>query len=56
MLRCSSCGSLNYQTTLFVFSTGVEKMVDAAIAAVFMKKYWIPAQVGFCVSSLLHCA
>lgn len=28
MLRCPSCGSLNYQTTLFVFSTGVEKMVE----------------------------
>ncbi len=27
-LRCPSCGSLNYQTTLFVFSTGVEKMVE----------------------------
>jgi hypothetical protein len=28
MLRCPSCGSLNYQTTLFVFSTGVEKLVE----------------------------
>jgi len=28
MLRCPSCGSLNYQTTLFVFSAGVEKMVE----------------------------
>jgi uncharacterized Zn finger protein len=28
MLRCRSCGSLNYQTTLFVFSRGVEKMVE----------------------------
>ncbi len=28
MLRCPSCGSLNYHTTLFVFSTGVEKMVE----------------------------
>jgi len=28
LLRCPSCGSLNYQTTLFVFSTGVEKMVE----------------------------
>jgi hypothetical protein len=28
MLRCPSCGSLNYQTTLFVFSTGIEKMVE----------------------------
>ncbi len=27
-LRCPSCGSLNYQTTLFVFSTGIEKMVE----------------------------
>src|SRR5271166_4374227 len=25
MLRCPSCGSLNYETTLFVFSTGIEK-------------------------------
>ena len=28
MLRCPSCGSLNYETTLFVFSAGVEKMVE----------------------------
>ena len=28
MLRCPLCGSLNYQTTLFVFTTGVEKMVE----------------------------
>jgi len=28
MLRRPSCGSLNYQTTLFVFSSGVEKMVE----------------------------
>ncbi len=28
LLRCPLCGSLNYQTTLFVFSTGVEKMVE----------------------------
>ena len=28
MLRCPSCGSLNYQTTLFVFSRGIEKMVE----------------------------
>jgi hypothetical protein len=28
MLRCPSCGSLNYETTLFVFSTGIEKMVE----------------------------
>ncbi|MGO9108666.1 MAG: hypothetical protein ACLP9L_05480 [Thermoguttaceae bacterium] len=28
MLRCPLCGSLNYQTTLFVFSSGVEKMVE----------------------------
>jgi uncharacterized protein (DUF983 family) len=28
MLRCPSCGSLNYETTLFVFSTGVEKLVE----------------------------
>jgi len=28
LLRCPSCGSLNYETTLFVFSTGVEKMVE----------------------------
>jgi len=27
-LRCPSCGSLNYQTTLFVFSTGIEKLVE----------------------------
>jgi hypothetical protein len=28
VLRCPSCGSLNYETTLFVFSTGVERMVE----------------------------
>jgi DNA-directed RNA polymerase subunit RPC12/RpoP len=28
MLRCPTCGSLNYQTTLFVFSTGIEKMIE----------------------------
>ena len=28
VLRCPSCGSLNYQTTLFVFSASVEKMVE----------------------------
>lgn len=28
MLRCPACGSLNYQTTLFVFSAGVEKMIE----------------------------
>jgi hypothetical protein len=28
LLRCSSCGSLNYQTTLFVFSTGIEKLIE----------------------------
>jgi ribosomal protein L32 len=28
MLRCPSCGSLNYQTTLFVFAASVEKMVE----------------------------
>ena len=28
MLRCPVCGSLNYQTTLFVFSRGVEKMIE----------------------------
>src|SRR5271165_902701 len=28
MLRCPSCGSLNYETTLFVFSTGVEKLIE----------------------------
>ena len=28
MLRCPECGSLNYQTTLFVFSSGVEKMIE----------------------------
>ena len=27
-LRCPLCGSLNYQTTLFVFSSGVEKMIE----------------------------
>ena len=25
MLRCPWCGSLNYETTLFVFSTGIEE-------------------------------
>ena len=28
MLRCPLCGSLNYQTTLFVFAAGVEKLVE----------------------------
>lgn len=28
MLRCPVCGSLNYETTLFVFSAGIEKMVE----------------------------
>ena len=28
MLRCPSCGSLNYETTLFVFSACVEKMIE----------------------------
>jgi len=28
VLRCPSCGSLNYDTTLFVLSSGVEKMVE----------------------------
>lgn len=28
MLRCPSCGSLNYQTTLFVFAASVEKMIE----------------------------
>ena len=28
MLRCPSCGSLNYQTTWFVFAASVEKMVE----------------------------
>ena len=27
-LRCPSCGSLNHETTLFVFKTGVEKMTE----------------------------
>jgi hypothetical protein len=27
-LRCSLCGSLNYETTLFVFKTGIEKMTE----------------------------
>jgi len=28
MLRCASCGSLNYKTTLFVFAACVEKMIE----------------------------
>ncbi len=28
MLRCPSCGSLNYETTLFVFSRGIEKLIE----------------------------
>ena len=28
MLRCPHCRSLNYETTLFVFSAGVEKMIE----------------------------
>jgi uncharacterized Zn finger protein len=28
MLRCTSCGSLNYETTLFVFAANVEKMIE----------------------------
>ena len=28
MLRCPSCGSLNYETTLFVFSRGTEKLIE----------------------------
>ena len=28
MLRCPLCGSLNYETTLFVFSTGIEKLIE----------------------------
>ena len=28
MLRCPSCRSLNYETTLFVFSAGVEKLTE----------------------------
>ena len=28
MLRCPACGSLNYQTTLFVFSRSVEKLIE----------------------------
>ncbi len=28
MLRCPSCGSLNYETTLFVFSRGIEKRIE----------------------------
>ena len=28
MLRCPACRSLNYQTTLFVFSSTVEKMIE----------------------------
>ena len=27
-LRCPSCGSLNYEITLFVFSTSIEKLVE----------------------------
>lgn len=27
-LRCPSCGSLNYETTLFVFSASIEKLVE----------------------------
>ncbi len=28
MLRCPGCGSLNYETTLFVFRSGIEKMIE----------------------------
>ena len=28
MLRCPACCSLNYETTLFVFSASVEKMIE----------------------------
>ena len=28
LLRCPSCGSLNYETTLFVFPAVVEKMIE----------------------------
>jgi hypothetical protein len=28
MLRCPSCGSLNYETTLFVFPVCIEKMIE----------------------------
>jgi uncharacterized Zn finger protein len=28
MLRCPACGSLNYETTLFVFAARVEKMIE----------------------------
>ncbi len=28
MLRCPSCRSLNHETTLLVFSAGVEKMIE----------------------------
>ncbi len=28
MLRCPSCGSLNYETTLFVFFRGIEKLIE----------------------------
>jgi hypothetical protein len=28
MLRCPACGSLNYETTLFVFSTRIEKLIE----------------------------
>ena len=28
MLRCPSCGSLNYQTTWFVFLASVEEMIE----------------------------
>ncbi len=28
VLRCPSCGSLNYDTTLFVLSSGVERLVE----------------------------
>jgi hypothetical protein len=31
MLRCPSCGSLNYQTTLFVFAASIERMVECRI-------------------------
>jgi hypothetical protein len=28
LLRCPSCGSLNYETTLFVFPAVVEKLIE----------------------------
>ncbi len=50
MLRCASCGSLNYETTLFVFTSGVEKMVECRNCG-FIHEEMLPenvvGQLGF---------